>query len=832
MKKLHFTLLFISIFSVPSLFAQQNVWHQISSADGIQSDEILSAYAENDTTVWIGTDQGLSLMQGNNLTTFNITGLNLSSQVIHKIVPALNKLWVITDAGISSYDGVNFTNYSTSNGLLSNAITDISANANGDLWIGSLNGVSKFDGTQFTHYNSIVAKFLEVDNNDNVYAVGDPAFISTTYQAVSIFDGNNWTPYTPTGIQNPFLVKDVIKKENGDLIFVPSGSSASAFLEVTYPLDLNQKNIYLPFPFSFTLTMANNNIWLGSSGLGGIYYSPDSTFKKLVLNNSLDNSLRTNQIITSTNKVFFLTNKGVIFSEKTTIPSTTSMVFDYNQISTEIISYDPLFTNTTTSTANFEYPKGSGNQAIYTANFMTIAKSNSQGQWVMHPKSPFQREFNMGPINNTVGLSKPYIAKVNQTEINLHKQSYASPSYNMPKGIRDWPANGDTSLGIASDLAPFHDANNNGCYDPDQGDYPVIKGDEAIYWINHSQDPNVPFEYHYMMYALSRPAKPELDRTVFLQLKIINRGQIDYDSVKTGIYIDGDLGNPSDDYVGSDSLNNAFYFYNGDNFDEAFNGQPGYGNNPPAVGVKTLSDSLETFVYYNIGGGQNGDPSLVQHWINYMNAKWKNGQSVKYGGNGLNSPGTTTAATTHMFTGDPNLQTGWTETNTGGGANSPGDRRGLGSIPYYSLASGRSKTIEVAYSVGQLSSVNSAGENVPEFLRVSNEAKAVWDTLSMSNFTYGSNFNCSTLVSVQQNEFLESQLQLYPNPSNGLITLQSDNKIEEVQIFDLKGQKLQQRFPNSLKSNLDLQRLSTGIYLLRIKIQDKQWGNRKIVISD
>lgn len=831
MKFFRFLLSSIFLFSFTLLFAQKNAWFQLTISDGLQSNEILSAFAENDTTVWIGTDKGLSLLLGSNVINLTINGIPTNQQGVFKITKAQNKIWVVTNSGISSYDGQSFTNYSTSNGLLSNTITNICASSNGHLWIGSINGVSKFDGTQFTHYPTIVAKFLEIDNNDNVYAISDPAFLSSSYQAVYIFDGISWTPQTPIGLSSQYLIQEVIKSKSGHLTFIPS--SGNKHLKVTYPLQIQEKNFTINTSTPLTFAFDQNSNWASkSNGFSNLYYSADSTYYPIRLNGTLNN-LRSNEIITSVNKVFFCTNEGLIFSDKSSAPKQSSFQFDFNQISTNVFSYDPLFSNTQAARANFEFPKGSDNHLIYAANFMTVAKGVGQNQWSMHPKSPFMSEFNLGPINTTVGLSKRYTSKVSKSEINFHKQAFASSSYQMPEGIKNWPANGDSLLGIAPDLAPFFDVNNNGCYDPENGDYPSIKGDEAIYWINHSNDPQLPFEYHYMLYAMHDPSSPELDRSVFMQFKVINRGNIDFDSVKTGIYIDGDLGNPSDDYIGCDSLKNSFYYYNGDPFDDPFNGQPGYGNNPPAVGVKTLSDSLETFIYYNIGGGQNGDPVLVDHWLNYLNAKWKNGQTVKFGGDGYNSLGVTNQPTTHMFTGNPVLNIGWTESNNGSGnPNSPGDRRGLGSIPFYYLAAGRSKTIEVVYAVGQKPSVSSAAENVEEFSRIVNKAQTIWDTLSTPLHVYGSNFNCSTLVSLPEKQLSEQKFAIYPNPTNGFITLESKENVKEVQLINLNGQLIRSYFPKNKKITFDLQELSRGIYLLRFQNKKYQWESKKIVILD
>ena len=63
-----------------------------------------------------------------------------------------------------------------------------------------------------------------------------------------------------------------------------------------------------------------------------------------------------------------------------------------------------------------------------------------------------------------------------------------------------------------------------------------------------------------------------------------------------GQWVDPDLGNYQDDYVGRDVGLGLGYCYNGDDNDEsdALQGVNGYGENPPAVGVDFFRDTVES----------------------------------------------------------------------------------------------------------------------------------------------------------------------------------------------------------------------------------------------
>ncbi|WP_394758002.1 T9SS type A sorting domain-containing protein [Flavobacterium sp.] len=76
------------------------------------------------------------------------------------------------------------------------------------------------------------------------------------------------------------------------------------------------------------------------------------------------------------------------------------------------------------------------------------------------------------------------------------------------------------------------------------------------------------------------------------------------------------------------------------------------------------------------------------------------------------------------------------------------------------------------------------------------------------------------------NEFKEfSNFSVYPNPSNGIINVESDEDIDEVVIYSLQGRAI-------IKSNvskIDISDLSNGIYLMQIKTIDGKLGTKKII---
>ena len=69
-----------------------------------------------------------------------------------------------------------------------------------------------------------------------------------------------------------------------------------------------------------------------------------------------------------------------------------------------------------------------------------------------------------------------------------------------------------------------------------------------------------------------------LDNMTFYNYQMINRSNIQINDMYFGQWVDSDLGNAVDDYVGCDVMRGIGYCYNGDDNDD---GPGGYGMNPP-----------------------------------------------------------------------------------------------------------------------------------------------------------------------------------------------------------------------------------------------------------
>ena len=95
----------------------------------------------------------------------------------------------------------------------------------------------------------------------------------------------------------------------------------------------------------------------------------------------------------------------------------------------------------------------------------------------------------------------------------------------------------------------------------------------------------------------------------------------------------------------------------------------------------------------------------------------------------------------------------------------------------------------------------------------------LWDFFSQ--FTL-----CSDATSVVDN-LQDTQFSLYPNPTNGTIYLNSEEKIEGIVLLDMTGRK--ELLRKSSAGILDLTNLKSGMYFLRIEFSNDKTHTTKVV---
>jgi hypothetical protein len=433
-------------------------------------------------------------------------------------------------------------------------------------------------------------------------------------------------------------------------------------------------------------------------------------------------------------------------------PSKSRADLDVNNVRTPIWINGDMWWDLS-GTALYEVPVGSGKKSLF-AGAIWIGGKDGAGNLKVAAQTYRQSgsDFWPGPIDTTTTSISAQVCleydkhfKITFSEVkNFHEeyQVKGNVNYPVPDIIKNWPGNGNVNppYNQTRFLAPFFDRAADGIYDINDGDYPkynidgtldpcdknLLLGDQTIWWVFndvgniHSETGSLlPVGVEIQAQAFGFNTNDEVNNMTFYRYKIINRATTILNETYFGSWVDPDLGNYLDDFVGCDVERGLGFCYNGDAEDD---GALGYGVNPPAVGVDFFegpladaNDSLDNdrdgeideageqiimskFVYYNNDNTNIGNPNTSLQYYNYLDGKWKDNSPLVYGGTGYQTA--SAPLCNFMFPGDSdplNIGTGgidpgfdWSETLPCETCtpNEPSDRRFLQSAGKFTLVPG------------------------------------------------------------------------------------------------------------------------------------------------
>ncbi len=471
---------------------------------------------------------------------------------------------------------------------------------------------------------------------------------------------------------------------------------------------------------------------------------------------------------------------------------------------------------------DFEWPKNSNKYAIYYAGFSTGALV--QGQ-LRQASASYRGEYTPGYCVNGSAVTNDTF------------KIYSVKRGDGPANNLDW-----NNWGLMVPYgAPFIDVNNNGTYEP-MIDTPGVKNASQTIFAcltdgfqsSHTVAEGfgggtLPLfaEVHLTAWTYSQPTYTDMQ---FMKYVVINKGLQTWTRTYFSIVSDPDLGSWDDDYVGCDTTRELAYCYNADNND------PVYGENPPAVGFLLLKGpyskysappraiDMTSFTYFF---NNSSSPSMCEAEANgepypsYLTMQGYKKDSTFFLDPGQSPP----KRTKHIFAGDPETNTGWTEykgvilncnhdtTGTFIPVNYPGDRRfvmGFGA-DYLTVNPGDTQTIVLSQLIAR---GNSNKNSVTKLKLLSDLAREFYNT----NFTIGVkqvNSEVPSSFSLRQN---------YPNPFNPTTTIRFQLSVAgnaSLKIFDMLGKEVATLVNDKLNAGTytvvwDGTRFASGVYFYRL----------------
>jgi hypothetical protein len=536
-----------------------------------------------------------------------------------------------------------------------------------------------------------------------------------------------------------------------------------------------------------------------------IYYTPDMYFKGM--DSIKYRILDTENMLMSELATVYLTVKNKSFDTLKT-----------NNIHCRINACGTQFWDMDSETM-FEVPANSGINAIYSQSMWMGAYDQDNEPHVAADRDRYDDvDYFPGPVMDSAAYTPEYDINWNrvwmlyQTDIDYHRAHWQDAGYEIIENLSDWPAL------INPELAPFYDIDGNGAYDPANGDFPLIKGDQAIYFIfnddrgyhSNSHGTKIGAEIHAMYYAYNRPGDSTLNNTIFASYQVINKSENNYHDYYLGFYNDFDIGCYIDDYLGTDTVLNSLYAYNNSPIDSSYLYAANYGNYPPASSFTALNQNISSTMSYYLHNYGTWPPNFYRGYYYNLKAIWCDSTHLTIGNHGYggNEP------TMFMYTGDPVTGQGWLDVVV---INEINDRKGLVSTGPFTLIAGESIELDFAlvfardYSGGDLAHLNSVSllkERIAE-------VQDFYDNSSGE----------------EELQLPQMEIEIYPNPFSDFVTIKTASNFQNLtfSVFDILGEMLVSgTIQKNNQTQINLKKLNNGIYFIRVS-DGESFMTRKIL---
>ncbi len=472
----------------------------------------------------------------------------------------------------------------------------------------------------------------------------------------------------------------------------------------------------------------------------------------------------------------------------------------FNNVGFRINTDGNLFENAPDKKAFYRIPAYSTSTTIYAANLWfgaTLPNGDTAttiGTYILNGQ-----ETMIGPTSNNYDAA--FFQRYYRTwpmdvvKIKYHREHFQDQGYVPDSAITDWPANGREGIDIGP-FAPYADVNNNNTYDPENGDYPHIPGDMAVFFFKNSANPQaanttggkkLQLAISGFLFAFATDYGP-LSTTVFIRTTVKNAGTETLNNFYAGIWTDGDIGESTDDFAGSIPSKNAVFTYNADNSDNNF------GGNPPAQSFAWLNTPLSSASIYNT-------TQITEPFDGYS--------TYYFLLSGKDLQGQEKADGLFDFPDNPSVPAGNSEFAF---QNQPSDRRMLAPTLIGTMQPGESTCLDGAW-------VWSRNEDLLQGTNLKNVTSL--DTLITSVSQFYSDFlgnDCMYYTTSVAESAENTVFQLFPNPGSGLLNIQYTGKdANKIVIYDTFGRSILQQ---DFSTKLQLADLPAGTYFLSIILKN------------
>ncbi len=491
--------------------------------------------------------------------------------------------------------------------------------------------------------------------------------------------------------------------------------------------------------------------------------------------------------------------------------------FDGNRVRADVENNGMIVSHRISGHAGLEWPKENHTYMIYSSSVIVTGLVGGDLRACASTHNPERAPGSYGGDKN---LPEFKLYKINQSD-------WVNPIYY--DDFQNWPV---------KQGAPWVDEDHDGIYNPlpEGPDYPDLHGDQMIWFVSNDGDSAVhvncntdPLGLEFRTTVFGYNESTALGDMLFVKEQIFNCGGQLIEDMYISIWVDPDIGDANDDFVGCDTTLNLGICYNdGGDTDYA-----GYSMGTPAVGYILLQGPLvpspgDKAVAF--GRERNDYRNLpMTSFSKYLNAndavwgKYSTVQELYYQAQGLMKDGSfmpieMSGGTRYAHPGDPTLDSGPADQQlVDFDIHASNDRLFMLNCGPLTMAPGDSQ--EVIFCI----LLAADGDALNSYLKIKDIAEIAqnkYDSFPVQPAKVEPEIPLPTYITLYDN---------YPNPFNNFTIIKyflPEDKLVEIAIFDLQGHQaiklvdsVQPMGINTVKWSGDNdagQAVATGIYFYQI----------------
>lgn len=283
-------LIFLFLFSVITLDAQQYNFFQYSVSEGLAQSQVYAMEQDSKGYLWLGTQGGgISRFDGKSFENFS-TKDGLPSNTIHSIYEdRRQQLWLGTKRGLSRYDGQDFHDVKW-NGEPLVRVEDFLQINDSTLWMGSKDGIMEYSYTKDSLYQKLLTKKLDRNIVHRFFKGKYGIWIGTTMGAWHYSHSGELTHFDEKNGLGGYEALDFEMGEDG-LIWVAVHKKGITFIDEKTMKIVEKEDVPDIDEIWCIEKDSEGNMWMGREEKGAyLFETQDSVWTRITTKEGLPNN--------------------------------------------------------------------------------------------------------------------------------------------------------------------------------------------------------------------------------------------------------------------------------------------------------------------------------------------------------------------------------------------------------------------------------------------------------------------------------------------------------------------------------------------------------------